>query len=418
MPRNQIALRRRQRGGALAAVGGVAASVWRNRRRIVRTVRRVGASLSRATRGARRLGLRPRWARNMLPGPVRELSLKRKMLGPSYPAKRPRIANGQAGASAQYNIVKLPPVGRKRSIYSALQKIDRRSFEYWIQRWGRVAPFNNPTAGLDLPHYSALSTNFYPLHIYEVTNRMVPSSVTGTNNAWFMTGDDATDQINFTPLTRDTIAGGSSTAGWDVVKGFDPNAYQVSNSVMQWVKVDLILRGIATRPTRYNCAFVQFQEVDLLPTAAPNDSRTKFWSDFIQPHLVNPLLRNERSLNSSGRMTVLRQYSFKFNPDETTNKDTIPVQKRVTMFYNTNRYCNWVLKEGPKNANIEDIEGKKLNFEDVQAQSLDNTRLPQPRARVYFLIWADVFDNSEDATLRPQYDIDMRVKHVSRSGAH
>lgn len=283
--------------------------------------------------------------------------------------------------------------------------------------------FNATTASYNLPNYEDGTTQYYPLHFYDVSSKYGGNSF-GPIVKRVMYSTSANDYLEFKADDGMAMDGSGPVTGWEILKSglAQTDLQSLPNSVMQWVRVDLLLRGIASRPVTYQCAFVQFPEVDLQPSVAHNTNRNKFWSDFIRPYLSNPLVVEPKSFNSSGKVRFLKTWSFKFQPDETTNKDSIPTQRRVTIFHRFNRFCNWVKKDGPGDIDIQTLDTTRLHPEvaAVGNNEIERELLPQPRARVYFMLWANVYDqlpNFSEASQAywPQYDIDIRVKHVARN---
>lgn len=337
-----------------------------------------------------------------------------------YHGDRPKVT----GASGQYTVVRRR-FGRRKSAWASINKLIRRDAWFVRLQMRNVAPFNATNATCVLYNYKGGTSIQYPIHLYAIDMKP-PTNNDGTgNNGFFVcTASTTTNRITWQGVPVDNPVTGAAGAynGMTCVYNSQGNTNSIPNyfekSVLTRVKADFILRGIASRPTRYTIQFVQFLHPDIHPTAAASDEGTKFWQDMAKPLLVSPLSGNPPDTHKAQHMRVLKTYSMVFQPDETNNKDAVPVQRRFTIDFYPNRLCDYSPRSSLAStaiANLQDQDGIQLvneNNANYTGQYVFN-----PKARVYMLIKAAVYDVVSDTTaaslaLMPQYDVVINSSHT------
>lgn len=348
--------------------------------------------------------------------------------GGTYANSLYRAPRSTTGASTQYTVTRRR-AGRYKSRRSAWNKLVNRDMWYAKYQARFVAPFNNSTAALTLWNWrntSGGTNGEYPLHIFSIDAR--PPSAndsTGDNCFWAMGWNSITNMITWTPITADNPTTGVASAynGYHCVLNSQGsgNSLVPDKSVLNYVKADFILRGVASRPTTYKIQFVQFLHPDIHPTATVTNETTKFWVDYIKPCLVSPLSSNPKDFHSRYHMRVLKTYYHRFQPDETNNKDTVPIQKRFKFTYGLNRLVDFTPRINPKPASIVSVR-EEDGIQDINENTVNYTGQlpPQHKARIYMIVTALAFDqaNVKDATtnaLMPQYDVVLEQGVTFRS---
>lgn len=268
-----------------------------------------------------------------------------------------------------------------------------------------------------------LANPVLPCHIYAVDYRP-PSANNGTGDILHheLQYVRATNLLVWAAMKLDNVTTGVAdqyngmtcvySSQGTALTGVFPN-----KSVLKTLTADFILRGIASRPVTYKIQFVQLLHPDVFPTAASNSEGSKVWGDYIKPSLVSPLSYNPRDTHFKQHIKVLKTYYKKFQPDETNNKDSVPIQQRFTIRFDMNRYCDYTARSNPSQniTNLNANDGIQGIVE--QGNTYTGNAVYNQKARVYMIVSATVYDKIADSTaasiaLCPQYDLVLNATHV------
>lgn len=327
------------------------------------------------------------------------------------------------GASSQYEINKFN-FGKKTSPLKQLAVLDKKTIQYELWEAHGINNFNATTGYRTLWNSRDVNRMQFPLHIVDLTAGG-PTSVT----SWQAYAQSASpSQIDFEQLQHQRVDSVGTTPYFWVVKGpsgvanLPPNTQKLGRSLLEYVSIDLLLRGIRTRPTCYTIQLVTLNDEALHPDVTANDERSSFWETQIRPLLYNPLAKRTSGYERTNKMKVVKTWRFHFDPDENNNLDTVPSQRRVNLFYRCNKYCNWmeqgtnpVAASGMQDTDdTNTVVGGSTGLIDA---GTNRGRLDY-NDRLYLIIKATAYDVVTDydtqQALMPQYDYNIRVKHVYR----
>lgn len=316
---------------------------------------------------------------------------------------------------------------RPMTVHRAVKKLEKHDSYNEGFIWQRISPLNGTTASLSLPNLNG-DINILPVHVYRLDDKLDRNTF-GQNTraiAYDLQTVDATDNVQFGQIPGDNMTTLAQNAyGYQLLwssggaYSFPPPASTVDHSVLRHVKVDIMMRGVRTRPTVFKIQFVQFKREAIAPehtwAAGSNQDaeRTRFWTQYAKPLVSHPLANNPRDFHAGEYMKVLKTYYKSFQPDVTTNLDTTPLQHRMTLKLNLNRYCDYTQRFTPPAANVEDMFGNEPEVMIEQTSSSLHNHVGSWKARIYMIVSASVQSGpSTDNAMWPQYDISIRPVHT------
>lgn len=333
-----------------------------------------------------------------------------------------------SGASGQYETSKFN-FGKKVSALKQLAVLDKKTIQYELWEAHGVNNFNATTGYQflwNLTDNTGSLRSYFPLHITDLTAGGPTSPTT-----WYMyTNAAAPSQIEFGQIQHQRPDNNSLTPYYFVVKGpsgtttAPPNTQKLGRTLLDYVSIDLLLRGIRSRPTCFTIQIVQLKDEALHPDVTANDERSGFWEKQIRPLINNPILKRVDGYDRTNKLKVLKTWKFHFDPDESNNLDTVPTQRRVNLFYRCNKYCNW-MERGASPTSADAMKNTDdTNIITAGATGLIDAQTNAGRIdyndRLYLIIKASAYDigtdpaSATDQALMPQYDYNYRVKHVYR----
>lgn len=313
------------------------------------------------------------------------------------------------------------------NVKKALSKLDIKDTYNVGLVWQRIAPLNAAQASLLLKNDNSSDTNRLPVHVYRIDDRLDLALNTNSTHAMayeLLTGDTF-NNVGFSNILGDSMTNTlQNRTSWDLLwatNTTNAGSEQVRNwdhTVLRHVKVDIMMRGVRTRPTTFKVQFVQFKreaiapEHNWTPGNAQDLERTRFWTQFAKPLVAHPLANNPRDFHAGEYMRVLKTYYKKFQPDSADNLDVTALQHRMTIKLNLNRYCDYTA--------VSTLPGGQAELWDNEPETLietssknDNAHVGSWKARVYMIISATVNAGSTtEVDLYPQYDISIRPVHT------
>ena len=129
------------------------------------------------------------------------------------------------------------------------------------------------------------------------------------------------------------------------------------------------------------------------------------WERQIKPYLYNPLVKDAPSVGSKKIFKVVKTWTIKTQPDSSTNKDTIGLQKKLTLKLNINSIRNFLAAQ-PTTV-IGDLDTSQANFQGRGNSTLTAIH-PVPERRFYLTMRFTSYDDSVtafDPTLHASFDI-------------
>lgn len=339
--------------------------------------------------------------------------------------KRLREKSGGTGASQQYHKQKFS-FGRGTSRLAAVRRLDKLQFNTIELQWRAVNPFSDPESSIMVynqrdPAAANPRISRLPLYIFDITQRDHPSGATGIlgqSVAHRLQFNNTTNAVAWATYAAEDAFSGQSTSNFfmQAVKAPELMGEQATStsqlfkvqdvSILRGCKLDLMLRGIRTRPTMYKIQFVQFLDDQFAPTYIPTagslqeKEHTRFWMDFIKPCLVNPLSYNSKDVSLNKKMRVIKSYYAKFNPDESSNLDTRPHMRRFSVNFNMNKLCDYrdLTSDVPTAAADEYQVNDGVDMVDGNIDGSVRSHIAEPTKRIYVIISAQVYDRADSAT--------------------
>jgi len=347
--------------------------------------------------------------------------------GRGYKRPRKRVSFSSAKASTA-GIVQLTRSYKKykraRNVMSAVKKLDKQDTISFGGIWQCINPLNGTSAAMILYNQNAsVEQNALPIHVFRIDDQVTGiGSESDRAIGYMLRTNDTTNNVQFTKFVGDNL----TTTGRDIYgyqllwarDGFIPTS-TIDKTVLRHVKVDIMMRGIRTRPTTFKIQFVQFKREAVAPEhnwtsgTTFDQERTRFWTQLAKPLVCHPLANNPRDFNAGEYMKVIKTYYKSFQPDLTTNLDTTPLQHRMTIKLNLNRMCDYTRRYTSPPV---DNDGMYVNEPETFIQDVATSthgHVGSWKARIYMIISATV--NSGVSTVDsdfPQYDISIRPVHT------
>ena len=319
-------------------------------------------------------------------------------------------------------------VNRPKPVITAIRKLQKTEATSIGGIWQMINPLNAPTAALPLTSEDNANSNVIPIHVYRLDDQISPSAASSSNRAiaYATLSPESTNNITFAGIPGDNLTPGNNGRTmfgyqflWATNDGAVTHGDNYHKTVLRHVKVDIMFRGIRTRPTTFKVQFVQFKREAIAPEhnwtvgTLQDEERTRFWTQMAKPLVSHPLANNPRDFNAGEYMTVLKTYYKTIQPDTTINADTTPLQHRMTIKYNFNRLCDYTERAVPPAADIDQVfvNEPEQFFEHVNPNI--HGRVGSWKARVYMIISATINSGPQgSADNLPQYDISIRPVHT------
>lgn len=323
---------------------------------------------------------------------------------------------------------------RKMNHNSFQAKVLRLLTDKVVYRFGGINPLGTTVGVGDGGYYwmwnqsnGTDQVQSLPVHFYDVSG-----CIQGLGNAnapgfqlykkldrsagMFFTGalSGDTNTVNGEPtsyyLQLENTAGLSTNVG-----------YVGDQGILQWLKVDLLLRGKQSGFTRFYVDLVQF-DVDVIYGTKGLNGLTDWpalsaqsdivghadatWQKLAKNFVGNPIAI-DRVRDTYNGVKFLKHWEFTLNADSTDDMDPNPVVKKVSIFERMNRKCDydWVRKAAPGGIYP---EGNTADLTQPLTQL-------HPKARVYLMIRADVPGyNGENPSIvyMPSYDMQIRTQFL------
>ena len=368
---------------------------------------------NQATSALKRMGIRPK------------STLERK--GVYAGSKRKRNGGPVSGSTAtNAGINQLTrsytTYNRPITVLKAVRKLDERDTHTCGLIWQRIEPLNATTASMVLYNLNAVGgTNVHPVHVFRIDDKLDQANFTASSHAmaYELTSSDTTNTIGWTRQLGNNLANtNNDAAGYQLLwsNGLaSQNAGQWDHTILRHVNMDLMLRGIRTRPTTFKVQLVSFLREDVAPEFTPTAESTRFWTQYMKPLVAHPLAVNPRDFHSKQYMKVHRTWWHKFQPDQTTNLDTTPLQHRMTIKLNLNRYCDYTRVFTTPSSNVNQVYENEPETLIESVPSGLNGHVGSWKARMYVIVSASVNAGANTvAESCPQYDISIRAVHTLR----
>lgn len=416
----------RKRGwlATASAMAGAAArgASWLNRSQLGKRAASVAAGI-----GA---GLGQRMARRRFFGPVKEIT-------------KTEEENG-AGASAQYDKYSFK-WGKKRSVVSLLNKLNKKNVCYKVIRFGGTNRFTGSSGAFQLA-YSTTGTagvNNLPIHLVDITgfdNLVGGSGYTLSNlnpGHQLQINGPLDSRIQSTTLSGVNNGGVSTTSSYSILKASNSEFLNASigatgttvpsGHILEWSSIKLLFRCPRTRPGWFKISLVQFTEDALCPSemalASSIAASTPFWQRRAKSLIYNPIAHEITGVGNSKNagMKVLKTWVRRWNPDTSTNLATYNGEQiRMDLFIRHNRFVNPRQTGGQyqrdqllvdDDAYIEEGQGGAVGGESNVIVYNTNQRIG---GRVYLLIEGTNFDApaAYDPSIHLSYDMEIRNKLV------
>jgi len=421
----------------------------RRSRRLRRRGRRLAMSgqIAGPRASSHTMVLRPRHGRKIPYGKKsrpRVVGQKRKR-GYSETMTKQKNDFDQAGAAAQYQKSQ-GRFGRYRPRLHNYNKLVKRGVQMELIRYGAQLRLNEPGYFRSFNQLIGGGTSLYmPIHAFELTNKRWSNNTAGVNvnntfagrqltvdntgNALFVTGPGlANDGV--TPVTQYQLLAASGQA-----YATSATTTQWNVGVLEWSKIEILFKCPKKYPGWFNVHLVQFTDDKVLPGASGVEHNA-FWQKRAKKLLFNPISKEASGRYAPGDpgMRVLKTWSRRWNPEETTNESDYTGQThRLSLFLRMNRFCNFTLDDGEYfTGGLNYLEpptgqGQRYTTDSnaVAATGESATQVynhpPNYKARVFLIIENTCFSNPVDTfnpDIHPSFDLEIRNKWLPQTAGN
>jgi len=373
-------------------------------------------------------------------GPSRTPTISRGIIARRTPATHPYGSRDQGrpykrrrvsfGAQSNAGIVQLTRsykrFKRAKNVMSAVKKLDKTDAISYGGIYQAINPLNGTSAARVLYNFNGDGFDILPIHVYRLDDQILNGAISQSSQraiGYELRSNDTDNYAYFNPLAGDNMTTSArDNYGYQLLwarDSFSPTI-DIDKTILRHVKIDIMMRGIRTRPTVFKVQIVQFKREAIAPehawTAGTTfeQERTRFWTQLAKPLVSHPLANNPRDFQAGEYMKVVKTYYKSFQPDLTTNADTTPLQHRMTIKLNLNRMCDYTRRfKAPG-----DNENLFLNEPETFIENVNQGQhghVGSWKARMYMIISATVNSGpvvaGGDADC-PQYDISIRPVHT------
>lgn len=354
----------------------------------------------------------PKKRRDSSPSPAPSRASTQQLT--TAPARSTRMGKWSSTTVQQTKSSTSTRLGRKTTAAQTALKLTRSQLETVIYRWNGVKSFDS-YGNYWMQNRTVTGVRYLPLYMFDLTS--VYENPTGTNSNPFLQlcQSSTTGVMAFTP--KDNGATGAGLT-WFVEKSptsaTDPPD-PFSKSFLKAVSIKLNCWGAKTKAAQYTIQLVKFLDDELVPShgtytadlALGTAKRSDFYQNLIKTLTYNPIAQTGGTYR--GRMKVLKSETFTLQPNDTSDGDTDPNVKTVSMYVAMNRIISYQESAAvlPTDTQLnENASFAQLN----SAQFKPQTR---PKARVYLMIRCSNYkaDVAESNDQTPSFDLMIRANH-------
>jgi len=357
------------------------------------------------------------------------LSLRQRAVSASRSAARAAIGSASKGpTSGQYSssIVQQTKsssssrLGRKTSAAQTALKLTKAQLETVIHRWNGAKAFDTNGYYWMSNFVNTAGRRDMPLYLFDLTS--VHQNPSGTTALPFvqLSVETATGVAAFTPQSHFASSGGAMGSGgtsWGLEKQplSTDQGIPLNKSFLKSVSIKMNCWGAKTKATTYTIQLVKFLDDDLVPNhlsyaadlAGATSKRTDFYQNLMKSLTYNPISQTGGSFK--GRMKVLKSENFIIQPNDTSDGDTDPNVRTLSMYVAMNRVISY-LEQAAFITTVANLSDDADYAENSQAMNKPQTR---PKSRVYLMIRASNYklDTSNSNTDTPSFDLVIRANH-------
>ena len=274
-----------------------------------------------------------------------------------------------------------------------------------------ITPYGGVRGGNFLTHYQTTpGTNIIaPLHMYDITS--APNVV---NNV--ATFPPSYYELNFNQEIPSAVTWTASTL-YQIQNA--PHAQSINSdymggrSMLEWLKVKMLLYAPGTIPVRINVELVQLTDQRLHPADAATFGTQPFvvgfWEYMSKQYMTNPIC--EMDTRYSKYVKVLKKFSFYMDPKEAGTETNVNTHyKKVDIFKWFNRRCRYDWNDGDI-ASLAFTNAGAGDFQVNNDEKMD-TKV-HPKARIYLMVrgQSNLSTSINDTTVWPSYDMNVSIQH-------
>ena len=426
---------------------GVAAGLMAAARYGRDAVRHVGPYVRQANRAsnavaatARAVGLKSSFARKALPGgqpPVKR----------SRPSALPRTAPASQSAGFQQLSSSGTTLGRPASVASLVARMRNMNLGIYKDRFQGVLSMNDTTSKSGGAFYEAgfhttggSSPTLYPLYMLQLdchpgmplmTSPVAPTGSVfnrlgyngGTTSlCWYTQAGVAAMTNSGAPVTGTNNYPVSLSLKGDSALNLLVSPYFMTTPNVVTLKdltLTILVRCPTSRPLFAKFTLCQVHEDYQVALAGAvvttpgtggspiTGDEKSFYERLVKPYLYNPLVKDAPTVGPKKTFKAIKSWTVKAQPDASTNKDAIGLQKKLQLKLNLNRVRNYLTAQ--PTTSIADLDTAQANFQG-KGNSYIVPNNPIPASRLYLMMRFSSYDEGAtafDPTLHASFDMVM-----------
>jgi len=330
-------------------------------------------------------------------------------------------AGRRVGGHVQHETLGTTTIGIPMSTVLALQILDNREVCSLQVRRQALAALDNPTGAYRKLNYtydgSAAADQEMGVHLYELF--CYPSQTTGWQN-WVLTRPGGTSNWRFVGNGSSTQDASGTNVNYGVISR-NQGSYLGQPLFCRHVKFDINIRGATSRPSKVGIAIVRFKEDEFIPSNtghAGNDQVNTYWQAFMASKRHNPLQEQPKAYPSGKDSPVewLHKWNVDINPDDSGNKDSSGLQKRLTIKYNPNIVCDYRRTGVGALSAAQFGDGDDYNTVTEVTQTRTYENFIGDRKRTFIMVWTTNYNDTSTFSVDtcPSYDYVLTEDYVYR----
>jgi len=308
-------------------------------------------------------------------------------------------------------------MGRKTTAAQTALKLTRSQLETVIYRWNGVKSFDTNGYYWMNNRVVTAGRRDLPLYLFDLTSiRENPNGVYASPMLQ-LTGTAGVSAFDSRIGASSAAPPATGDTRWICEKApvdFANNEPQ-SKTYLKSLSIKMNCWGAKTKAAQYTIQLIKFLDDELVPShdgyatdiTLATTKRTDFYQNLIKTLTFNPIAQTGGSYK--GRMKVLKSETFTIQPNDTSDGDTDPNVRTVSMYVAMNRIISYQEAATVLAADA-DVSDNAAFAQNAAPQFKAQTR---PKNRVYLMIRCSNYklDTADSNVDTPSFDLMIRANH-------